>query len=415
MRTKLSLGFLSRYIGILATIWPGFLFGEIIFETLGTLPGSVFGESEAFGVNANGSVVVGVNYRLAQDFTLIQEAFRWKDGVMTGLGDLPGGNFESYAEDVSADGSVVVGWSDGDDWWHAFRWENGVMTDLGARWAKGVSGDGRVVVGSYPYVPTGAYEAVKWVDGVMTPLGDLPGGSKFSQAWGISDDGKVIVGGGEATGQTAFRWEDGVMISLEEEPGMSRAFAVNSDGSVVVGEFARTSGDIAFRWVDGVLNPLNGPPDWFSIQAQGVSGDGFTVAGVGIHNQSQRDTALMWTQQSGFLPVILNEFLDQNGVERGSWYLETAMAVSTDGSTITGRAVHPDSGAVAYRLRLWESVDSWAGFSIDSDGRSVNTGGFIGWIDIARIPWVFSYSLQSWIYLPEERITPAGAWAYIGR
>jgi len=31
---------------------------------------------------------------------------------MVGLGDLPGGNFNSTAEDVSADGSVVVGSSE---------------------------------------------------------------------------------------------------------------------------------------------------------------------------------------------------------------------------------------------------------------------------------------------------------------
>ena len=38
------------------------------------------------------------------------EAFRWTQATgMVGLGDLPGGSFNSIAWGVSADGSVVVG------------------------------------------------------------------------------------------------------------------------------------------------------------------------------------------------------------------------------------------------------------------------------------------------------------------
>jgi len=48
-----------------------------------------------------------------------------------GLGDLYGGIFRSDAKGVSADGSVVVGWSDSVSGYQAFRWEAGVMTGLG--------------------------------------------------------------------------------------------------------------------------------------------------------------------------------------------------------------------------------------------------------------------------------------------
>ncbi len=41
-----------------------------------------------------------------------REAFRWTSGGgMVGLGDLPGGESDSEANGVSADGSVVVGYS----------------------------------------------------------------------------------------------------------------------------------------------------------------------------------------------------------------------------------------------------------------------------------------------------------------
>ena len=73
---------------------------------LGDLPGGVFG-SDAWGVSADGSVVVGGSYSASG----IGEAFRWENGVMTGLGDLPGGSW-SWAHAVSADGLVVVGGGD---------------------------------------------------------------------------------------------------------------------------------------------------------------------------------------------------------------------------------------------------------------------------------------------------------------
>ena len=39
-----------------------------------------------------------------------REAFRWtSDGGMVGLGDLPGGEFTSYATGVSGDGIAVLG------------------------------------------------------------------------------------------------------------------------------------------------------------------------------------------------------------------------------------------------------------------------------------------------------------------
>ena len=92
------------------------------------------------------------------------EAFRWTSGGgMVGLGDLPGGTFESDAKDVSADGSVIVGHAATALGFEAFVWTGtGGMQNLrelliagGATgltgWtlteANAVSADGRTVVG----------------------------------------------------------------------------------------------------------------------------------------------------------------------------------------------------------------------------------------------------------------------------
>ena len=126
---------------------------------LGFLPGA--NRSDATGVNADGTVVVGGSSPVL--ITAGGQAFRWVNGTMTGLGFLPGGN-ESFATGVNADGTVVVGLArDASGAFQASRWTAetrmqsvltllqaaGVVTMAGwqLRSANGVSADGTVIVG----------------------------------------------------------------------------------------------------------------------------------------------------------------------------------------------------------------------------------------------------------------------------
>lgn len=76
-----------------------------LMETIAIPDGSAF--ADATSVSPDGSVIVGhVTHGFDPHRT---EAFRWEGGAMLLLGDLPGGDFQSFADDVSADGSVIVG------------------------------------------------------------------------------------------------------------------------------------------------------------------------------------------------------------------------------------------------------------------------------------------------------------------
>lgn len=52
---------------------------------------------------------------------------------------------------------------------------------------------------------------------------------------------------------------------------------------------------------------------------------------------------------------------------------------------------------------------SWAGYDILEDDW-VDTGEMLGFLYIGNAPWVFSESMQRWIYLPESHVFSQGAW-----
>lgn len=138
----------------------GFLRSEIIPDPI--FPEYLlYPESTANAASYDGSVIVGnspsYNTRLFET-----EAFRWENGVMVGLGDLPGGGFSSEALSVSADGSTIVGWGAYESGRRAFIWDetNGmrlledVLAGAGVElfgWtlltATDISADGTIIVG----------------------------------------------------------------------------------------------------------------------------------------------------------------------------------------------------------------------------------------------------------------------------
>lgn len=252
--------------------------------------------SAASGMSATGDVIAG-NLRFvvpgSESFDgfpyQTSHAFRWtKDSGLTDLGTLggsdPGVRIASEAAAVSADGSTIVGSSQGMPGGarHAFRWTPaGGMTDIGtvvgtdsafsvSSLAQLVSVDGSVVAGSsFGSGTTGQSHAFRWTSASgMVDLG-TPDGADSSFSFAVSPnamtpDGKAIAGEWHGTGDSpvrAFRWtQSGGMENLGTLPPLpdtisshSRAYAISTDGRVVVGantDFPRNETPVAraFRW-----------------------------------------------------------------------------------------------------------------------------------------------------------------------
>jgi probable HAF family extracellular repeat protein len=205
------------------------------------------GVARTTGIAADGLVISGYrNTAVSGRF----EAIRLVGGVVTGVGDLAGGAFDSVANDISPDGLVLVG--------------------------RGTSDLGR--------------EAFIFEDGAMSALGDLAGGIFESEATAASTDGSVVVGTGNSDGgREAFRWENGVMVGLGRLPGASssEALDVSGDGSIVVGR----SGNTGFVWdaahgMRSVAEFLDGfgidTTNWDFGAVTSISSDGLVLAGKGI-------------------------------------------------------------------------------------------------------------------------------------
>ncbi|MEX0330408.1 MAG: GDSL-type esterase/lipase family protein [Puniceicoccaceae bacterium] len=81
-------------------------------------------------------------------------------------------------------------------------------------------------------------------------------------------------------------------------------------------------------------------------------------------------------------------------------------------------AIHlSNSGHSVYAEFLFDEFYAptllWAGIPIANVTRDVDTGGFLGWLNVSQGDWVWSYSLNAYLYCPEENISEAGAWVYI--
>jgi uncharacterized membrane protein len=241
--------------------------GGTTWASLGRYPGSQGCPdlSNAYAVSNGGATVVGLGW---QDCDAT--AFGWRRGTgMVSLGSL--GGQASRGNDVSANGTVVVGWDD---------------------------------------APTGERRGARWVHGQESLL--ATGSLYLGSAEAVTPDGAVVVGGEAGNGpvhKAAYRW-------TEAAGGQ-------------------------------VLGILPGGGQLATASGLGVTDDGSVV--VGFSGARTRD-AFVWTRSTGMLK--LQDYLLSLGVVgMDGWRLDTAVAISGDGTSIAGWGYRPDGRVQSWLVR----------------------------------------------------------------
>jgi probable HAF family extracellular repeat protein len=205
----------------------------------------------------------------------------------------------------------------------------------------------------------------------MVGLGYLAGGFLYSEAYGVSSDGSVVVGLSDtASAVEAFRWTSGGgMVGLGDLPGgwfYSEAHGVSPDGSVVVGVSRTASGYEVFIWDagNGMLNlkdvlfndhglDLTGWTLTGAAGALGISSDGLTIVGVGI-NPDGYEEAWIATFREATPPVADAD---------GPYFIYVGDTLTLDASG----SMDDDNDIVSY---MWD-LDDNGSFETDAGGQTI--------------------------------------------
>ncbi len=301
---------------------------------------------------ANGLVVVGSFYGGG--------GLHW----MPGSGVTEIGGLSAVA--VSRDGKTIVGnaldpnareqaaiWTGGKTWRLLGSVGQQRPCDRLVSSAYGVSGDGKVIVG-LAWDGCGYARAFRWEESSgMVDLGSLGGGRQSTRANAVSADGRVVVGWEEdvAGPRRGARWVDG-KEELIQGPGgvVGEAFAVNQDGSLIGGTncnpFDYASPPSAWTWTakSGVTCSSLTPPRWagnvpYQLLLQSTSDDGRVMGGAlsfGLEAQS-----VVWFDG---VPTVLRDYLRDHGVpDAFDGWVNTGfvLSVSPDGRTLVGYGAGP--------------------------------------------------------------------------
>lgn len=265
------------------------------------------------GVSNGGAVVVGRAGDLGVRWTAVNG---WED-----LEDISGGDERSGATEVSAGGSLVVGYGRTD------RPNSGQQ-------------DGR---------------AVSWASpGSPAALPSIPGEHRCetSAAWDVSSDGAVIAGEADVADpdrchEVAVLWSGGGVQPLGFLPGddSSAALGISGDGQHIVGISQLGFGDATyFLWSGpGGMRDLGAPPDGLWGLWAEVAPDGSFVA-AGRTGSGTLAAPWVWTDAGGWR--LARDWLEQDyGMDLSNWGIPGSpgsfylLRIADDGRTLIGQGV----------------------------------------------------------------------------
>jgi len=332
------------------------------FEIL-PLPPQLRKVDEVQGVSDDGSTVVGTgNDALNSNGRL---AYRWTPDQGTVLLPLLPGYVWADAWRVSGDGQTVAGTCFGLDYsasvpciWDAENAPHALPLLPGHDYGflYGIARRAPVVVGYSGRQDTRQIVAVRWRAHHAESLG-VPPGWTHSAAIDVSANGQVVVGSLSdlpAGRSGAFRWTPQrrmEVLPTLTSPGRATAERVSDDGRVIVGGGLSVAGyEHAMRWRgDAPPEDLGVPAGYRYSYAYAISGDGRTIAGD--YRIPGGPRAFVYTDRAGM--VDLERFLVKRGVDLHGFTLITCFDLTTDGSILVGHGYNPTTRAdMAFRVEV---------------------------------------------------------------
>lgn len=373
------------------------------FVPLGFLAGGTPNESKAFAV----CVHDGEAHVFGKSSTATgQQAVRWivSGGTVTGknaLGGLTTGDHGGSAHAASDSGEVAVGvgidpamGTTAIDGTAAIQWNNSTPNNLGKleddshSSARGYAVDNQSEeliigrswwrVGEGLQLVLGDRTAVLWRDGNIEELEHLKGGRDFSMAYGISGNGKVIVGKSDSNhigkqNTEAVTWKADNQNNLKvkslhihgNKPVFGKALAANHRGKVIVGQFYDESVGIpgnprfaAFRWQSSNIVALKDSPanEHVSSRARDISENknsaGTEVIVGEFTDNNDEEQAFVWRESDPFMRNLKGVLVAGGETIHAAWKLRQAHGVSNDGTIVVGWGTNVSGETEAWLAEL---------------------------------------------------------------
>lgn len=214
----------------------------------------------------------------------------------------------------------------------------GASSSGGTSSAWGMSSDGKNIVG-LAWTTSARAEGVYWKDGEpIVGLGTtVP--TRSSRADAVSADGSVIVGWQDAINgvRQGAIWRNGVQELLKDNDGniLGAATAVSADGKTVVGIKNTTGEGYIWNETDGTVFVSSNNPDYITSMSV-LSDDGKTALGLSFDPTQSILLAegFIWTKEGG--KVNLNDYVASLGFDDLGIVFAVPTGISPDGKYLGG-------------------------------------------------------------------------------
>ncbi|QOW10502.1 T9SS type A sorting domain-containing protein [Kaistella flava (ex Peng et al. 2021)] len=229
--------------------------------------------------------------------------------------------------------------------------------DTSSAW--GMSSDGKNIVG-FAWNTSSKGEGVFWKDGAATTgLGStVP--TRSSRADAVSADGSVIVGWQDASNgvRQGAIWKNGVQELLKDNDGnvLGAASAVSADGKTVVGIKNETGEGYIWNETDGTIF-LSSDDPYFITSMSGISDDGKVAIGLSFDPTTSilLGEGFIWTKEGG--KVNLNDYVTAADFDDLDIVFSVPTGISPDGKYVGGIGANFIEGdAKGFLIKLPETA-----------------------------------------------------------